>query len=432
MHSLNGQFAFAQHQGDRDEQEDHYGFADACNYDHSNNEHSLLVLADGMGGHAGGKVASHIITQTAIEAYKTKPGPVSDRLRQSINAANNQLAKHKQQHGHLKGMGSTAVAAVVSDKGLEWLSVGDSPMWLMRNNHLHRMNADHSLAPVLQSLAEAGHITAKEAATDPKRHQLRSAIVGDDIELVDQSSQPVAIGTEDILILASDGLQTLTEAEIEDTAAKCGGQALQYLADRLIEAVTAKQKPHQDNTTILLYRPGGDYGFGKTPPLIPEIAKTSPASRAVDHEAKTSRTHRRYSKVYLSVLATLAVVLIGYGVFHRSEQIQPAPIEQIKPPLEVKQTEPQIEPHTPGIDPNKAATKEQSDQPPEAGKIKPTEDLDKTKPEPEQSASDERTDLPSQAEEASDEEASPEEASAEEESAETETKPQLVSPPTKE
>ena len=93
--------------------------------------------------------------------------------------------------------------------------MGDSPLWLFRDGRLRRLNADHSMAPVLASLVAAGRMTAEQAATDSKRHALRSAVMGDAIHLVDVSSQPVAVRKTDRLLLASDGLMTLVDEEIE-------------------------------------------------------------------------------------------------------------------------------------------------------------------------------------------------------------------------
>ena len=94
-------------------------------------------------------------------------------------------------------MGSTVVVAVISRDGIDWISVGDSPLWLFRDGRLRRLNADHSMAPVLASLVAAGRMTAEQAATDSNRHALRSAVMGEEIHLVDVSSQPVAVRKTD-------------------------------------------------------------------------------------------------------------------------------------------------------------------------------------------------------------------------------------------
>ena len=134
-------------------------------------------------------------------------------------------------------MGSTVVAAVISQHGLDWISVGDSPLWLFRDGTLHRLNADHSMAPVLANLVAVGRMTEEEAATDSNRHALRSAVMGDEIHLIDVSSQPVAIRKSDRLLLASDGVMTLEDEEIARIIENKHDAPLEEVAEALIHAV---------------------------------------------------------------------------------------------------------------------------------------------------------------------------------------------------
>ena len=215
----------------------------------------MLLVADGMGGHVGGATASALLSKTFVEAYPQASGPIVDRLRDCLEAANKAIADAIAENPELDGMGSTLVAAVVSSEGLNWISVGDSPLWLFRKGELERLNADHSMAPVLADLVATGRMTAEEAARDPSRHSLRSAVMGDDIHLIDVSSQPVAVEKGDRLLLASDGLMTLSDQEIEAILKKTQEAPLEDSAAALIQAVEAAEQPHQDNTTVLLYAP---------------------------------------------------------------------------------------------------------------------------------------------------------------------------------
>ena len=157
------------------------------------------------------------------------------------------------------------VAAVISQHGLDWISVGDSPLWLFRDGKLHRLNADHSMAPVLANLVTVGRMTEEEAATNSKRHALRSVVMGDEIHLIDVSSQPVAIRKSDRLLLASDGLMTLEDEEIARIIENKHDAPLEEVAEALIHAVEGVGRPNQDNTTVLLYRPEADCGEGMLP-----------------------------------------------------------------------------------------------------------------------------------------------------------------------
>ena len=120
-------FAAGQIPGKRDYQEDDYGVLDGrADVGIDGGEHTLLLVADGMGGHVSGDTASRLINKTFIETYPRASGPVTDRLRECVDAANQAIAKAVEEQPELDGMGSTLLAAVVSQRGLEWLSIGDS------------------------------------------------------------------------------------------------------------------------------------------------------------------------------------------------------------------------------------------------------------------------------------------------------------------
>jgi len=258
MNQLDGRFAARQIPGKREYQEDDYGLLDGRDLGLDGREHSMLLVADGMGGHVGGATASGLLSKTFVEVYLQTSGSIVDRLRDCLEAANKALADAIAENPKLDSMGSTLVAAVVSSEGLHWISVGDSPLWLFRKGQLERLNADHSMAPVLADLVAKGDMTEEEAARDPRRHSLRSAVMGDDIHLIDASAQPVAVEKGDRLLLASDGLLTLSEQEIAAILQKTQDAPLEDSAAALIQAVEAAEHPHQDNTTILLYAPAED------------------------------------------------------------------------------------------------------------------------------------------------------------------------------
>ncbi len=250
-----GRCAARQIRGRRSHQEDDYGFLDACALGRDSREHSLLLVADGMGGHVGGAAASGILREIFVGTYARATGPIIDRLRGCLQSANAAMAEAIAKSPELDSMGSTLVAAVVSREGLHWISVGDSPLWLFRGGALKRLNADHSMAPVLAELAVAGKLTEEEAARDPRRHSLRSAVMGEEIPLIDVSPQALPVEQGDRLLLASDGLMTLGDPQIAALLESTRDGVLEESAAALIQAVEAAGKPHQDNTTLLLYAP---------------------------------------------------------------------------------------------------------------------------------------------------------------------------------
>lgn len=214
----------------------------------------VAVLADGMGGHAGGALASRMACESFIKSYAATELPEKERLVEALRAANDAIAATVTSNPMLNGMGSTLVGVVFGSDGVEWVSVGDSPLLLYRRGQIALLNEDHSLAPELDRLAAAGKMTAEDARKDPRRHMLRSAVTGDDIDMVDLSRKPLQVEPGDYIILASDGLQTLETGEIERVVTAYAADGPQAVANALIRAVEAVRDPHQDNATVVAVR----------------------------------------------------------------------------------------------------------------------------------------------------------------------------------
>ena len=243
-------------QGGRDYQEDEFAIT-LLTGDRAGGDRLLLVLADGMGGHAGGKVASETVVQAFWDGFRQPATDIAANLNAGVRDANEAVWARQQADPALSEMGSTLVAALVRDGHLYWASVGDSLLWVFRNGRLTRLNADHSMRPLLLDLVELGRMTEEEVLHDPRVHQLRSAIMGEEIPLIDIAADGYPLEADDVVLLASDGLETLAEAEMEALLTQHGTDA-QALVRALLEAVAAAGKAHQDNTTVLAYRVGDD------------------------------------------------------------------------------------------------------------------------------------------------------------------------------
>jgi len=218
----------------------------------------LLVLADGMGGHRGGAQASHLAVSTFVDTFKQSTGGIAGRLRVSLDAANSAIGEYVAENASYSGMGCTVVGCVITeDATAQWISVGDSPLWLLRAGRdgdagvLERLNDDHSMKPVLEELVRLGRMTPDEAR-DGGAHQLRSAVTGAEMELVDEEASPVSLAVDDRIVLASDGMETLAEYEIRRLCE--GGRTSVVVAADLLRAVEEKKQPTQDNATVVVYR----------------------------------------------------------------------------------------------------------------------------------------------------------------------------------
>jgi PPM family protein phosphatase len=228
--------------------------------------HLLAVLGDGMGGHVGGAVASQLACEHFTAAFTANfvPGEAGlmARMIAHLETANDALRTKTEQEPLYDGMGTTIVVASFAPfelgAGLSWISVGDSLLYLWRRGELARLNEDHSLAPELDKMAEAGKMTWDEAQADPRRHYLRAALTGDDIEMIDVTPRPLALAEGDIILVASDGIHSLDEADIARVVDNARVKGADAIAGALIAAVDKLGFPHQDNTTIIAVVVGPD------------------------------------------------------------------------------------------------------------------------------------------------------------------------------
>jgi serine/threonine protein phosphatase PrpC len=225
--------------------------ASACDYAGGMAE-LAAALADGMGGHVGGALASDTVCRTFLAAYAASSGNVLARLDEAMNLANEAIAREVAQKPALNGMGCTLIGAAFGVSGIEWVSVGDSPLFLVRKGEIVLLNEDHSLAPEIDKLAAAGKISWEAARSDPRRHFLRSAITGNEIDLIDRSHRPLALQAGDVVILASDGIQTLKTNDILRAVTASAPDGPDAIAETLIATVEGAGDAHQDNTTVVV------------------------------------------------------------------------------------------------------------------------------------------------------------------------------------
>ena len=218
----------------------------------------VTVLADGMGGHAGGSLASRMACEAFLDAYARSAiiaPQVPARLSLGLDHANAAIAAKVVEKPALAGMGTTLVGTAFGPQGLEWISVGDSPLYLFRRGELALLNEDHSLAPALDQLAAQGKITIEQARNDARRHMLRSAVSGDDLDLIDLSHMPLPLEPGDYVIAASDGIHTLDHSEITRIVQAWSPDGPAAIAAALIRRIDDLQEQHQDNTTVVVVRP---------------------------------------------------------------------------------------------------------------------------------------------------------------------------------
>ncbi|MEM9787632.1 MAG: protein phosphatase 2C domain-containing protein [Pseudomonadota bacterium] len=221
----------------------------------------FAVVADGLGGHVGGHVASALVTAEIFGHLKMKEDQLDDgtmniplTLREAADAANARIASQVGQDDSLHGMGSTLLVPVIRADKLFWISVGDSPLLLFRGGALRQLNKDHSMAPQIDAMVKSGALTPQEGKEHPDRNTLTSVISGEEIEKIDCPTKPIALEADDIIIAASDGLQFLSNNVIANTLMLAKDGRSVDIANAFLEAIAELDDPHQDNTAFVVIK----------------------------------------------------------------------------------------------------------------------------------------------------------------------------------
>lgn len=223
----------------------------------------IALLADGMGGHNAGEVASHqcldkldTILASALDKSldNLRPNKGVSRqatlVRRAINKANAAVFENAQDNKERKGMGTTLVLALFYDNQVVIAHIGDSRVYRLRNNKLEQITADHSL---VRELLDKGAISEEEAEDNPYSHVITKAVGIRPRVIAEIQEFDVLPG--DVYLLCSDGLSDrVSRKEIEETLVAAGG-LWERAAQRLIDL--ANNKGGHDNISVVLAGVGG-------------------------------------------------------------------------------------------------------------------------------------------------------------------------------
>jgi len=218
----------------------------------------VLLVADGMGGHNAGEVASALSVET-VETFildllrrfsnleaDDEHGVIKD-LRNAVQLADARILEEARQHPELAGMGTTLTLAFASDTRLFVLHAGDSRGYLLRGRHMARLTKDHT---VVAEMARRGEISAEEVAHHPFRHIITNALGGTHAG-VQIDVRRVGLEAGDVLLLCSDGLTDMLPDEriaVALAASADPKEACRRLVDEANEA------GGRDNITVVVAR----------------------------------------------------------------------------------------------------------------------------------------------------------------------------------
>lgn len=207
----------------------------------------MLLVADGMGGHNAGEVASKIAMETISEEYFKKDSDADKEkaLANAFVAANKRIFSMSQTDESYKGMGTTCTVLVLAGQQVYFAHAGDTRAYFLKDNKIKQITEDHTY---VQQLVKNGDITAAEADVHPQRNVLINAMGTKPTLRVDTGKSEFSFNENDKLLLCSDGLHDyLSDAELAEAMQK---KSLQEIADYLIDE--AKRRGGKDNITVAL------------------------------------------------------------------------------------------------------------------------------------------------------------------------------------
>jgi protein phosphatase len=216
---------------------------------HETDEYKLFIVADGMGGHNAGEIASKLATEIILEYIKDNWDAFKEDciLENAIKASNKKVFSVSNKDEEFKGMGTTIAACLITESDIYVANVGDSGCFMLEDQKLIKVTKDHSL---VQELLDSGSITEEEASTHPRKNIITRAVGAYEEVMVDIFKLPKVMKNK--YLLCSDGLlNEVTNDEIEDILNNYDNEEA---AKQLV--TLANEREGRDNITVLVF--GGE------------------------------------------------------------------------------------------------------------------------------------------------------------------------------
>lgn len=239
----------AQNIGGRPYQEDCFAILEVDRTEPAEKQCHVAVIADGMGGLAHGDAAARRAVQEFSRHFQARvPGVrLIDGLRDALLAANAAVAQEAQARKVPGHMGTTMIAVAVSGGRMQWVSTGDSGLFLVRGGSVRRLNRAHTFGSFLDDQVKQGEMPRELAAANPHREALTSYVGMSKMPEIDLPAESLQMQEGDIVLLATDGLfKTLSLAEISEALSGPGDPA-----EGLVRRTLAAGLPQQDNVTVI-------------------------------------------------------------------------------------------------------------------------------------------------------------------------------------
>ncbi len=268
----------------------------------------VFAVADGMGGHQGGEVASQLTVEHIREVADVAPVPDQAHMVAAIERANTTIRRDARAHPDLYGMGTTCTAVVV-DVAIRIVHVGDSRAYRFRDGRLDQLTEDHSL---VASLVRAGNLGASEARTDGRRNIVTRALGAEDEVRVDRVETDRASG--DRVIICTDGLSgQVSDEAIARVLAETATPA--RAADRLVELANAAGG--EDNVTVIVIDVDAVAAAarvaGSLDMALGDVGGPA-GSRPVASGSIDARGHMPRRRITVAVVIVAALIVVGFAL----------------------------------------------------------------------------------------------------------------------
>lgn len=208
----------------------------------------LAVVADGIGGYINGNIASSIAVETYLDEFQKcdVTGNIRHFFNKSAVLSNERI---RDEFGEAKG-GTTLVAVVIENNQMHWTSVGDSNIAVFRDGRLISVNRKENYKNWLEDQYYAGAISKEDAMDDRQGKHLVNYIGYDGFKMTDETEYPVLLQKNDKIIVYSDGVELLSQIELEKILSKRA--TAQKIAETIIDATKQKQARNKDNATVIV------------------------------------------------------------------------------------------------------------------------------------------------------------------------------------
>lgn len=214
---------------------------------------TIAILCDGMGGMTGGELASNLcVSQIYNDFYETEDlTNYNDFLLREIDKADYDVSKLVDEEGNILNAGTTLIAVIIENNKLYWAGVGDSRLYIIRQNQILQITQDHNYLMELMEMVDNKKLTMEEAMADKDKDALISYIGINGIKYIDSNKKAFELMSGDCLLMCSDGVyRSLSDEQMKEIM-MASGDDMVMAAKCFVEEALNTGNPHQDNSTAI-------------------------------------------------------------------------------------------------------------------------------------------------------------------------------------